>query len=97
MALDIACPMCGETDDLSGSRLDDHIEVTCGSCGQVWERPTTPVCPQCDGRDLRAVPLAIVEKSRGTQLSMVGSASSISAHRVMQTKSSVGIAVDRAP
>jgi hypothetical protein len=30
------------------------------------------VCPTCDGTDLQAVPLAILEKSRGTQLSVVG-------------------------
>lgn len=72
MALDIACPVCGETDQLSGRRLDEHIEITCGGCNQTWKRPTTPICPQCQGGDLREVPLAIVEKSRGTQLSVVG-------------------------
>lgn len=30
------------------------------------------MCPTCDGTDLQAVPLAIVEKSRGTQLFVVG-------------------------
>lgn len=72
MALDIACPVCGETEDLAGSRGDDHITITCGTCGQSWERPTKPACPQCAGSDLQAVPFAIVEKSRGTQLSVVG-------------------------
>ncbi len=72
MALDIECPVCGETDDLTGTRNDDHVTITCGNCGQTWDRPTSPVCPSCDGTDLQAVPLAIVEKSRGTQLSVVG-------------------------
>ena len=72
MALQIECPVCGETNDLTGNRHDDHITITCGNCGQAWDRPTTPVCPACDGTDLQAVPLAIVEKSRGTQLSVVG-------------------------
>lgn len=72
MALEIECPVCGETDNLAGKRTDEAIAITCGGCGQIWDRPTTPVCPNCDGTDLQAVPLAIVEKSRGTQLSVVG-------------------------
>lgn len=72
MALEIECPVCGETDNLSGDRRADTITISCGACGQTWDRPTTPVCPNCDGTDLQAVPLAIVEKSRGTQLSIVG-------------------------
>lgn len=72
MALDISCPVCGETEDLDGTRTGDRISVSCGSCGQRWDRPTEPVCPHCSGTDLRSVPLAIVEKGRGTQLSVVG-------------------------
>lgn len=72
MALDITCPICGETEELAGRRIEDQIEITCGNCGQTWQRPTTPICAHCGGADLQAVPLAIVEKSRGTQLSVVG-------------------------
>lgn len=72
MTLEIECPVCGETEELIGRRHDDEITSTCGNCGQVWDRPTAPVCPTYDGSDLQAVPLAIVEKSRGTQLSVVG-------------------------
>ena len=72
MALDIACPVCEEGEDLTGNRRGDQIEITCGKCGQSWQRPTSPVCPHCKGDDLQALPLAIVEKSRGTQLSVVG-------------------------
>lgn len=72
MSLEIACPVCGETESLTGQRGHDAVSVSCGSCGQVWQRPTDPVCPHCEGTDLRAVPLAIVEKGRGTQLSVVG-------------------------
>lgn len=72
MALHIECPICGETDDLNGVPHGDHITVSCGGCGNTWDRPTAPVCPDCEGNDLQAVPLAIVEKSRGTQLSVVG-------------------------
>ena len=72
MTLEIACPVCGETERLSGSRLDDEIVVSCANCGQVWQRPTEPACSHCEGTDLRAVPMAILERGRGTQLSVVG-------------------------
>lgn len=72
MALDISCPICGERDDLSGRREDGVIAITCHACGQAWTRPVAPRCPTCGGDDLQTVPLAIVEKSRGTQLSVVG-------------------------
>lgn len=72
MAFDIHCPVCGETDDLTGTRTDDRITVSCHTCGQTWDRPLEPLCPNCSGTDLRSVPLAIVEKGRGTQLSVVG-------------------------
>lgn len=70
--LDIVCPVCGEAEDLAGERGDEKIAITCGRCGQSWDRPTSPTCSECGGTDLQAVPLAIVEKSRGTQLSVVG-------------------------
>lgn len=72
MALDISCPLCGEAEDLSGTRSDDVIAVTCHGCGESWTRPLAPTCPTCGGDDLQTVPIAIVEKGRGTQLSVVG-------------------------
>ena len=72
MPLDIRCSVCGETEALSGSRHDDDIELECGSCGNTWARPLKKLCPKCGGDDLQTVPLAIVERSRGTQLSIVG-------------------------
>lgn len=72
MALEITCPLCGESDDLSGEAHGEAITITCGGCGQSWQRQTSPICPTCEGTDLQSVPLAIVEKSRGTQLSVVG-------------------------
>ena len=70
--MDIACPKCGETDDLSGSRRDEVIVLTCGTCGFAWDRDLAPRCGGCGGIDMQAVPLAILEKGRGTQLSVVG-------------------------
>lgn len=69
---EVSCPTCGEDDDLTGVRQDGAIQLTCGRCGQEWTRELTPRCPTCGGDDLAAVPVAIVEKSRGTQLSVVG-------------------------
>ena len=68
----VECPVCGESEDLSGDRGDEAIRITCGQCGQKWERSPTPRCQVCGGDDLQEVPVAIVEKSRGTQLSVVG-------------------------
>lgn len=51
------------------------INMVCGSCSGTWDRPLAKVCPQCGDSDLQSVPLAIVEKSRGTQLSIVGTRS----------------------
>jgi hypothetical protein len=72
MALDIVCPLCDEDDDLSGERSDDEITITCGRCGQSWTRSLTPSCSGCGGTDMVTVPTAILERSRGTQLSVVG-------------------------
>ncbi len=72
MSLDISCPSCGESEHLVGSRADSAIRMRCESCGGAWDRPLAKTCRSCGGSDLQAVPLAIVEKSRGTQLSIVG-------------------------
>lgn len=72
MSLDIACPTCGEDTDLSGVPGDGGVELTCGTCAAVWMRPPSDTCARCGSEDLQTVPLAIVEKGRGTQLSVVG-------------------------
>lgn len=70
--IDVACPSCGEAEALAGRRSDAGIDMSCETCGHAWRRATTPRCPHCGRSDLRTVPLAIVEKGRGTQLSIVG-------------------------
>lgn len=70
--MDILCPRCGETEDLRGSRAGEVIELSCGACGHRWPRDLRARCSQCGGTDIQTVPLAILEKSRGTQLSVVG-------------------------
>jgi len=66
----ISCPRCGEEDELDGERDGDTIVVTCGSCRLVWDRDLTPRCPTCDSSEVRPAFQAIVDKSRGTQLSI---------------------------
>jgi len=73
MALEIVCPQCGVDDDLTGEPVGDGlIELTCGACRVSWTRDPRPRCPTCGGDDLYQVPQVIVEKSRGTQMSIQG-------------------------
>ena len=70
--MNVVCPSCGEAEALRGSRRDELIDLSCETCGHAWVRDLTPRCSICGGLDLETVPLAIVERSRGTQLSIVG-------------------------
>ena len=72
MTAAIECPECGETSDLSGAPSDGDIQLTCGKCGHTWARDLRPACPTCHEGGLVPANLAIVERSRGTQLSVVG-------------------------
>jgi len=71
MSDEIRCPACGEADDLEGTNDDGVITITCGECDNVWERDRERRCPRCGAGDLYPVPIAILEKSRGTQLSIM--------------------------
>jgi hypothetical protein len=70
--IEITCPACGTDDHLSGSAHDNSIRVTCTACELSWDRLTTPHCEQCNGQDMVCVPEILVERSRGTQLSIMG-------------------------
>jgi len=70
MSFVIACPHCGEDERLRGQRDGDTISVVCEACGLTWDRDLSPICDGCGSRDVRPAFQAIVEKSRGTQLSM---------------------------
>ena len=54
--------------------MEDGIEIVCGACEFTWIRDPSPSCPilRIPGTFFAAV-AAIVQKSRGTQLSIVGS------------------------
>ena len=71
-ARDVRCPQCGEDDDLSGRRVDGAILLTCHRCGYDGPRVAKRRCPTCHGEDVVERPKALVERSRGTQLSVVG-------------------------
>ena len=66
----VACPNCAEDENLLGETVDGVITITCGECGCVWERDLTPRCPTCGRTDVRQAMQAILDKSRGTQLSI---------------------------
>lgn len=70
-AEEIVCPYCGEPDDLAGEREGELIRITCGACDTVWDRDPRVTCPRCGSTDTYAAPVAVIEKSRGTQLSIV--------------------------
>lgn len=72
MAIDISCPACGETDELRGERRDRLIALVCEVCDAEWVRDpgARPQCERCGGNDMREAVQALVEKSRGTQLSI---------------------------
>lgn len=72
---EIACPACAETERLAGERDDQLIKITCQACDTVWHRDPRRRCPRCDSGDLYPAPVAVIEKSRGTQLSIVSTRS----------------------
>ena len=71
---DLACPNCGEDDELAGRKTgapdSPTITVTCGCCQLSWERDLRPRCSTCGSTDVRVALQSIVDKSRGTQLSI---------------------------
>ena len=72
VSIEVMCPSCGETERLSGSSYGQTIRILCEACGRIWERDPSPRCRSCGGDDLQEVVEAVVEKGRGTQLSVVG-------------------------
>jgi hypothetical protein len=68
----VACPQCGETDDLSGERVDGGVQVTCQACRYQWLRVPGASCDRCGGTDVWKGLRPLLERSRGTQLSITG-------------------------
>ena len=71
MSDELVCPNCGLDDHLSGEPRGELIRITCSACELVWDRDPSPRCKRCGDAEVRAVPKAVWEKSRGTQLSIV--------------------------
>lgn len=71
-AIEIVCPSCGTDEHLHGRPGDGVIHLTCTACDLTWDRLTTPHCPTCGSLDMVCVPEVLVERSRGTQLSITG-------------------------
>lgn len=71
-ASDVRCPQCGEDEELSGRRTDGDIVLTCHRCGHVGPRAAQRRCGTCGGSDVVERPKAVVERARGTQLTVVG-------------------------
>jgi hypothetical protein len=67
---ELECPTCETDDHLRGEPHDGTIRITCDGCGRSWDRDLVPSCPTCGRTDVVAVPRAVWEKARGTQLSI---------------------------
>jgi hypothetical protein len=52
--------------------VDGEVFLTCERCGYDGPRVARRTCPTCGGDDVLDRPKALVERSRGTQLSVVG-------------------------
>jgi len=66
------CPSCGGEDSLRGSRTEEGIRITCGSCGMSWLRDQTPRCACCGGTDVFTMPRVVLAMGRGNIRSMAG-------------------------
>lgn len=70
MNVEIQCPNCLTDEHLSGHRDGSVIVITCAGCGLGWDRPVAPHCGRCGSTDVVAHPVPLIERSRGTQLSI---------------------------
>jgi hypothetical protein len=66
----IACPHCGEEENLADSPGPQGIQITCESCGASFPRDAAASCATCGGAELVQRPRALTQYSRGTQLSI---------------------------
>ncbi|MGP4027367.1 hypothetical protein [Actinomadura sp. 3N407] len=70
MSRNIACPHCGEEENLAGRPGPDGILIICEACGASFPRDAAVSCATCGGTDLVQRPRALTQFSRGTQLSI---------------------------
>ncbi len=69
-SLIVACPSCGATKGLKGTRQGEDIRATCTQCGHTWLR-NPDRCPACGRRSLAPVRAPLYEKARGVQQSIM--------------------------
>lgn len=64
----VACPACGEDEELTGERGDERTLLRCDACGHRWDRDLRPTCQLCGSDDLEVVPTSTLEEAgRGQQ------------------------------
>jgi hypothetical protein len=59
----VACPVCGEDEDLTGERQGASITLSCGSCGERWDRDTRLRCGLCGSEDVEGIPTSTLEEA----------------------------------
>ncbi|MDP2181686.1 MAG: hypothetical protein Q8K99_03860 [Actinomycetota bacterium] len=65
MPRDIACPACGETENLSGCESPEGIRITCGACDTSWLRDAQPqTCATCGGTEIEQRQRALTPRMR---------------------------------
>jgi hypothetical protein len=70
MSLHIVCTNCNTDDHLTGERREPDIVITCSQCGLHWTRTIAPHCHQCGSTDVVAFGVPLIERARGTQMSI---------------------------
>jgi len=68
----VACPVCDESERLSGERSGEAITVTCGTCGHTWDRDLSAHCRSCGSDRVVYAPRPLWEKGRGDQRTPAG-------------------------
>jgi hypothetical protein len=58
----VACPTCGEDDELTGTRSGGTILLTCGGFGHTWDRNTVLRCRACGSEDIEGIPTSTLEE-----------------------------------
>lgn len=69
---ELTCLRCETDEHLVGAADGELIRITCTKCGLAWERDPSPRCMICGHDEVRTVAEPVIEKARGTQLSIVG-------------------------
>lgn len=59
----VQCPACGEDEELTGTRAGDAIVLTCGRCGERWDRDLRLVCRLCGSDDIEGIPTSTLEEA----------------------------------